>query len=362
MVFVSRFGRRFRLKGDGAHAVGLLPTEHAVLSHNMPLFLSAAGVWLPAAESRWDRPLRAPDLRFLPWSEIVSAASVGADVLVNGSVSVALPSAPAAAAAAARIRDLAASPPARRQAKAEALLAESCDLRGLGGVRERLGAPLARVSVLSTLLFLSLYAVLPLALFARPFQERSLVPLLLGTAIAYILAIAAAYAARKAIDPADGSGRAQMLLLLVLLPPGAAHVLGPLTRDLFARYDHLTVAAALLHPDDFRRVARREIARLAFSEIPAGNRDLADALGMRERAARRLLAQAGLDAESILGPPRKASPEAERYCPACEVEYVAGAIRCADCGIPLADFGGAAGSGVQESAVQESACAKSCPG
>src|SRR5512143_961641 len=101
VIFVSHFGRRFRLKGEGAQPVGLLPTGQAVLSHNLPLFLSAGGVHLPAAESRWDRPLRAADLRFLPWGEIVSAASDGQDVLINRTLSVALPSTAAAAGTAA---------------------------------------------------------------------------------------------------------------------------------------------------------------------------------------------------------------------------------------------------------------------
>ncbi len=361
LIFISRFGRRFRLKWDGAHAVGLLPTGQAVLSHNLPLFLSAGGVHLPAAESRWDRPLRPADLRFLPWGEIVSAASEGQDVLINRTLSVTLPSAAAAAGTAAAIRELAASPPARRRAKAEALLADAFDLRGLDGVRERLRTPLLGVSIASSLLFLSVYAVLPLALFARSFQGRSLAPLLLGMGLAYLLAIAAAFAARKAIDPEDAAGRAHLVLLLVLLPPGAAHVLGPLTRDLFARHDRLTVAAALLPPEDFRRLARQEMARFAFSDLPAGDGDLADYFRMRERAVRRLLGHAGVDAGGLLSPPRKESPESARYCPACEVEYLQGADRCADCGIPLADFEGGRESAVQDSD-QESACAKSSPG
>ena len=351
-IFVSHFGRRFRLKGDGAHAVGLLPTGQAVLSHNLPLFLSAGGVYLPSVESRWDRPLRAPDLLFIPWGGIASAASEGQDLLINGRLSVPLPSAAAAAGTAAAIRELMASPPAQRRAKAEARLADAFDLRSLDGLRERLRTRLLGVSILSSLLFLSVYAVLPLALFARSFQGRSLVPLLLGMAFAYVLVIATAFAARKAIDPDDASGRSHMVLLLVLLPPGAAHVMGPLTRDLFARYDRLTVAAALLPTKDFRRLARKEMTRFAFSEPPPGNDDLAESLGMRERAMRRLLDQAGVDAGRLLEPPRKESPEAERYCPACEVEYLGGADRCADCDIPLVDFGGA----------QESACANSSPG
>ncbi len=361
LIFVSIFGRRFRLGGEGVHAACLMPTGQAVLSHNLPLFLSGEGVHLPAAESRWDRPVRARDIRFVPWSEIVSAAASGADVLINGTISVALPSEAAAAQAASAIRILAQAAPAARSGKAEALLAGSYDLRALEGLRERVRTPLLGVAILSSLLFLCVYVVLPLGLFARPFQGRSIAPLLLGMALAYALAVAAAFAARKAIAPADSSGRARLVLLLVLLPPGAAHVLGPVTRDLFAGFDHLTIAAALLDRDAFRRLARREIARFAFAEVPPGDRALADALRMKERSARGLLAQAGLDAERILDPPRRESPAAERYCPACEVEYLEGAVRCADCGIPLADFAGADERRPGDAA-QESACAKSSPG
>jgi len=357
LIFISHRGRRFRLKGDGAHAVGLLPTGQAVVSHNLPLFLSAGGLHLPAVESRWDRPMRAADLRFLPWGEIVSAAAEGPELIINRTLSVTLPSAAAAAGTAAAIRELAGSPPARRRAKAEALLAAAFDLRGLDRVRERLRIPLLGVSIASSLLFLSVYAVLPLALFVRSFQGRSLAPLLLGMGLAYLLAVAAVVAASKTIDPEDASGRRRLVVLLVLLPPGAAHVLGPLTRDLFARHDPLTIAAALLPPEDFRRVARKEMARLAFSELAPGDSELADYFRMRERAVRRLLDQAGVDAGRILAPPRKDSPGSERYCPACEVEYLEGANLCADCGIPLADFGAD-----REFTAQESACAKSSPG
>jgi len=357
LLFVSHLGRRFRPAGDGAHAIGLLPTSRAVLSHNLPLFLSAGGIHLPAAESRWDRPLRPRDLRFLPWGEIVSVAAEGQDVLVNGTPSVALPTEAAAAATASAIREIAASAPSRRREKAEALIARSYDLEALAGLREAVRTPLLGVSVMSSLLFLCVYAVLPLALFAGSFRGRSLVPLLLAMAVAYVLAVAGACTARRAIDPDTAPGRAHLVLLLLLVPPGAAHVLGQLTRDLFARYDHLAVAAALASPGDFRRVARREMARFALSEVPPGDGELADALRMRERAARRLLAQAGLDADRILAPPRKQCPESERYCPACEVEYLGGADRCADCGIPLAGF-----EEGDRTRGQESACAKSSPG
>ncbi len=361
LIFVSLLGRRFRFGEEGPHAAGLLPTGWAVLSHDLPLFLSGEGVHVPVADSRRDPTVSARDVRFVPWDEVASVASTGADVLINGTISVALPSEAAAAQAASAIRALAEAAPATRSEIAEALLAESYDLRALEGLRERVRAPLLGVAILSSLLFLCVYAVLPLGLYATSFRGRSIAPLLVGTAIAYVLAVAAAFAARKAIDPADSSGRARLLVLLVLLPPGAAHVLGTVTRDLFARFDHLTVAAALLDPDAFRRLARREIARFAFAEIPPGDRALADALRMRERGVRHLLAQAGLDAERILAPPCKDTPAAVRYCPACEAEYLGGARRCADCGIPLADFGGPNGSAAQRSA-QESACAKSSPG
>lgn len=362
LVFISPLGRRFRLGKDGAHAVGLLPTGQAVLSHDLPLFLSGGGVHLPAAEFRWDRPLRPRDTRFLPWAEVVTVVPAGADVVINGSVSVALPSAAAAAWTAAAIRDVAASPPALRRGKAEALVARSHDLAALEHLRGELRLPLLGVAVASSLLFLSVYVVLPLALFAGPFRDRALAPLLLAIALAYVLSVAAASAARKAIDPGDRSGRAHLVVLLALLPAGAAHVLGPVTRDLFARFDHLTVAAALLDPRDFRRLARKELARLAFADIPAAGGDLADAVRMRERGARRLVACAGLDPDRIFDPPTRESPEAARYCPACEAEYLAGAHLCADCGIPLADFGSEIGQPAPEARSQESACAKPGPG
>ncbi len=360
-IFVSHFGRRYRPAGEGVHVVSLLPVSRAVLSHNVPLLLSPRGIHLPAAESRWDRPLRPQDLRFLSWDAIGSVTADGSDVFVNGNPALALPTAAAAAATAASLGEIAASPPARRGELAEAHVAASYDLAALSGAREAIRAPLLAASVASSLLFLCVFAVLPLALYARPFQGRSLAPVLLATAIAYVLAVAAACAARGAIDPQERPGRGQFVLLLVLVPPGAAHVLGPLTRTLFARYDHLALAAALAPPEDFRRMARREMARFALSEVPPGDAALADALRVRERAARRLLGEAGLDPEAILAAPRQVSPESERYCPACEAEYVGGADRCADCGVPLAAFGPADGA-TPGNRGQESACAKSVPG
>lgn len=362
LIFVSHLGRRFRLGKEGAHAVGLLPTGLAVSSHDLPLLFSAGGVHVPAAERHPDRPLRARDLRFLPWDAIASTESEGPLLLVNGSSAATLPSAAAAAGTAAAIREVSASPPGLRPAKAEALVAESFDLRSLRRVREKVRAPILCVSILSTLLFLSVYAILPLALFARPFRGSSPVPLLLAMALAYILAIAAAVAARRAIDPDDASGRARLVFLLVLLPPGAAHVLASLTRDLFARFDHLAVAAALLDGDDFRRLARKELARLAFVETGPDGGALGEAVRTRERAVRCLVAQAGLDAERLLAAPGKRSAESGRYCPACEAEYLEGAERCADCDIPLAGFDGSGVPAARDAVrgpVQESACAKS---
>ncbi len=86
-------------------------------------------------------------------------------------------------------------------------------------------------------------------------------------------------------------------------------------------------------------MARKEMARCVLSEVAPGDATLADALGIRERAVRCLMDRMGLDTDGIFAPPRQRSVGAERYCPACEAEYLKDAEACADCGIPLAGFG-----------------------
>ena len=284
-LIASAWGRRFRWRGPGWHLAGLLPTAE--------VFVVAA----PAGSA--------------------PAAPSGA--------------APAAAAAAAAGR-AATGPPMPITAEVEAI-------RGRRAVQAREASAL---SLAGAVVFVAGFVALPLAVYRR---DPTPAPAEAAVAVAALAWAAVVVLGARALRRGGASWSSTLSAVspALFFPPAAAHALSFLRRDAFRSSPTLAVAAVLLPPAEFRRLARRELRALDEADRRARiTTDVAPMADVDTRAARAeilaLLAAAGIDLgeATAADPPR--DPAAALFCPLCETEYRSGFTTCADCNAALIPF------------------------
>lgn len=183
--------------------------------------------------------------------------------------------------------------------------------------------------------FFLVFAAMPAVLYLVPPPSPWLAPLLAVTGVVYgtvlglatLAARAGAALRRRGISPPSG-----FLVSMIFSPPAAARAASSLARDLFQDFDPLAVAAVLLPRDELLRRVRAELHGAACAP-----EDLQGFWIARSAALRGMLDVLKIPREA-LAPPPKRDPEAESWCPVCDVEYRAGFAVCDDCSLPLVPF------------------------
>jgi hypothetical protein len=287
-LIASAWGRRFRWRGPGWHLVGLLPTAEVFL---------------------------------------VSAPEASDSAAPSGGAPAAAAAAPAAAAGRA-----ATGPPSPITAEVEATRA-----RRAVQAREALALSLAGAVV-----FVAGFVALPLAVYRR---DPTPGPAEAAVAVAALAWAAVVVLGARALRRAGATWGAILSALAPALffPPAAAHALSFLRRDAFRSSSPLAVAAALLAPEDFRRLARRELRALDEADRRARiTTDVAPTADVYTQAARAvilaLLSAAGIDPRAAVSADAPRDSLAALFCPLCETEYRTGFATCADCDAALVPF------------------------
>jgi hypothetical protein len=313
--------RRPRLLGAGLHLAGLSPLDRVTALLDLPFLAGAGRVFLIA-------PGRRPELAIVDGGDLVEVPAGalspvtrdGVQVRAGGRLAAVAPTPELAEALRARLEATARGEPSAPDAVADLAAARVIDRRTR---RWRVA-----LRALAALLALDLAVGFPVVAWA-PLGAALPAETLVAAAGALVLAIAAAGAALAA---AAGEGAARSLATgaALLLPWGAVRPLARAGRSAFRGLEPLAVLAALLPAAAFRELAGRELARIAASRErtpPA----VAPAWRDRERALEALLVAVGSCRADALAPP----PRAVAWCPVCRSEYVAAAVACVDCGVPL---------------------------
>ena len=264
LLLSSLTGRRFRLHRAGVYLTGILPIGRTFLTHDLPLWVTTAGLYYLPANSP------APQIADQPsdWQFI--------------------------------------------------------SFRGL--------------ELTGSLLFFGTFILLPLALYSPLKHHVQFNLLLVLIAAIYLATLILAFQSHRILYTDDRSGRAQFLLSLVFSPVNAIHAGGCLTKDLYSRFDYLTLCACFLSPETLGPLIRREAIRIDSRLSPAYSKDWNEFWQLKKGALNRLLKQIGVCMADIERAPEKQDPTAEWYCPACLTEYVKNAEICFDCGAALHKF------------------------
>lgn len=315
-LFVSLFGR-FRALGEGLHLAALTP------------WAISFSCFEPEICWHVDRVVVGRDETGVVPFAAMQALTVDRHWLsLAPGISLKAPSPPAAAALRDRLSALRDAAPSER---AEILSRQCAEAHDLEALRARLAAIerwSRRLRIVQTALFAAGFAGVPIFLYLRE-PATAPIEILVGLMLAlFIATLALGYNLLRACGSGRGAA-AQALSGFVLFPPGCLHMFALLGRPLLASFAPLTLAAALLPPDDFRTLARQKVRRLESTEAEGSfeKYQLQAVLG--------LIAARGLSREQVLEPPPASDATAVSYCPLCSEEYRKGFDWCAECGVRL---------------------------
>jgi len=339
LLFVSDLGKGFRLKEAGLHLVGLLPVSQTIASHNLPLCFTSNGVHTVADGHQYKSGLyEAKDFHFIPYHDLITIETDGKAVKINGKVSIKTPSGVIARHIMGLIQDLKGLRPSKRRKKIQSFLTKATDLQEIETLRTAYSNPILYLKILSSVLFTYTFIVLPLALYSELYLHINFFGLLVSMALNYLLIIILAYFAHQKIYRAKFRHRVYSLISIILSPFTAVHVLNNLTRDIYARFDHLAVAAELLPSSAFQDLMRKELYRITYTKARNENSPLVEFWNLRENSLHALLAKVGISTQKLLVAPKKQDESATSYCPLCGAEYMTEFDRCSDCGVELKEF------------------------
>jgi hypothetical protein len=278
------------------------------------------------------------DFDFIDLKEVNQVKNDGAEVKINGSPFIKVPSPLFAETLAARIWDMAHSDPESRYQKMERFLNETTDRKELKPLKEKYAKHFALLKILCAIFSVNLLILLPLTLYTELSLSVHLPLLFSGLGLIYLIILTVAYWTHRQLYPKQVRQRGLMILSAVFSPITTIHILHHLTRDLYHRFDSLTVAAELLERDDFKDQMRKELQRIHYLRARGVDESLNQFLDLRERTLETLRNDLGIPLEEISAAPQRQDPLAVSYCPLCGIEYRSGFDTCSDCQAPLREY------------------------
>jgi hypothetical protein len=339
LLLSSLTGRRFRLHRAGVYLTGILPIGRTFLTHDLPLWVTTAGLYYLPANSPAPQIADQPsDWQFISFRDLNSLQAEGKRVTLNGDAKIKLPSADSARRWVALIQKLQHHARCDRANRIGVLLGQTQRIARLLRLKKIHAKVLSGLELTGSLLFFGTFILLPLALYSPLKHHVQFNLLLVLIAAIYLATLILAFRSHRVLYLGDRSGRAQFLLSLVFSPVNAIHAGGCLTKDLYSRFDYLTLCACFLSPETLGPLIRREAIRIDSRLSPAYSKDWNEFWQLKKGALNRLLKQIGVCMADIKRAPEKQDPTAEWYCPACLTEYVKNAEICFDCGAALNKF------------------------
>jgi hypothetical protein len=228
--------------------------------------------------------------------------------------------------------------PSEREEKIRASLSDSFDLEAVKKIATSNSKSFAIIKTLSSYLFVLVFFVLPLVLYLNLAKYVNLNALVICISLFYFLLLIAAFLALKKICRFDNDLRSHTLLSIIFSPVNAIHVIRYLTKDLYFRFNYLTLAAYFMPRDSFKELAGKEIFLTEYYENQIDRQDWRKILKLKKELLQSLLVKCEISLDEISTPPEKQDQTAVYYCPFCMAEYKEKRHNCIDCGVVLKEF------------------------
>jgi hypothetical protein len=320
---------RARLLRSGLHLSGLSPFDERIDAHDLPFLAGSRHVFFFDPRRRSEPALvAASDLEAVERSALAPVTREGSKICSRRRTVLIAPGSRWADRLRGELAALAAGAPLPDRPAPDALAAARA-LRA----RERpfilAGRAVAALAAVTTFVLAPLSAYGPVS-FLLPAGA------VLSALAAHVLAGAAIAGALSRASGETLGGSLVSALHLVAWPIGGLRPLAHASRALLRSFDAATVAAVVLAPADFGRLAAREIRRARLSR-DVTDPELASAWDARVANLSALLAAAGVAEAEVSAPPQR-SVGAGAWCPICEAQYRPGYDRCSDCMVATLPF------------------------
>ena len=339
LLFISELGRGYKLQKTGLRLAGLSPFCQYFISHYLHLYFTREGVYFVADKQNFERPVyKEEDFRFISFYDISNVLVESKDVKINEDVLIKTPSPLNAKYLEKLVREFILLKPAEREEKVNGLFSEATDLQRLKSIRAEHSKSFYLLKFLSTVLFALTFIVLPLTIYTALFSYLKLSHLLFLILAIYFILTTTAWHFHKRIYIDEIRQRIYLLLSIIFSPVTTMHVLNNLYKDLYVKFDYLTIAAMLLPPQEFKNIMKSELYRLAYAKDHCNNPGLNETWSSRESNLRALLVKAGVSIQEIWNSSGRKDKSAASYCPLCAAEYRKDFGMCDDCNIRLINY------------------------
>ena len=334
-LLVANFGKRFKVKRPGIRLIGILPTAKAILLTNIRVYFTKIAIYILEDDIPSDNLISEINhYNSLEYKDITEVRTDGKDVTINGEKLIKTQSPIMAGQLSKIIESLKISDPSERGKKIKGFLEKTINLEEIRLINTNHQKIFLWLEILCILLFVFWFIELPILLYSNLFFFPTIYILLSYIAILYVLIIVLSIFAERRIYQNRRKG-SFALLSLILSPVSAINAVSSFTRDIYAEFDYLAVAAELLPQNSFKGLIGTELARVSNLRNLAHNSDLEEYWRIKEECLHNLLAKVGVPLEEIFTAPQKRDVSAETYCPVCNAEYRSGFNSCSDCGVPL---------------------------
>ncbi|HZR15698.1 MAG TPA: hypothetical protein VFE51_00100 [Verrucomicrobiae bacterium] len=321
------------------------PLGTLLASHSFPLSISLDGVLAYVPPSIDPARRGAQSGQFFSFEEIRSVEAAAKKVRINGKLLLTAASPVSAASLAAIIDRLRKLPATERRRAIEREIESSFDIKELKGRWNEFRSETRGLRLNANLLFLYLFAIIPLALWR--FGLSFAWPWLLAGLLACTLTIALRFhRAHKRFFPEAEDERFTHFIILLLSPASTVRARDLLTRPLLERFHPVAIAQVLGSAPAFEQLAAQFLRELRFPALPLCPRSepIAQATERHSRefllrALEAFLKRNGCRPEKLLRPPLRSDPHSRSYCPRCHSQFTVLEGSCQDCGgITLSPF------------------------
>ena len=355
VAFASWTGKRFRPRFPGSvmgntrggflFSKPLPPLGIVLLNQPFPVSISSATVF--ACSSTCLNSIGRPEqtARLLRLDDLRDITTVGRELRVNGALLLKAISPFTARHIAGVLNRLHKLPEPDRAAAVRTVIEDSLDADAVSKRFDEYRARSRRLRVLSNVLFVYLFLLVPPLLWQFGFGKFGLG--LLAGMLAQSAVIAVLFRrAHATLYPGADEERFKPFLTMMLAPPAAIRAADILARHLVENAHPLAVARALSSPETFRRLSRQVLIDLRHPLLPVC--PTRDALAaeteeqfrtMMHAAVSAFVRKSGLNPDELTAAPQPAESGNQSYCPRCGAQFLMIEGVCRDCGDrPLEPF------------------------
>jgi len=338
-IIGTLIGRRFNLKKNGIHLVGLLPNSQMYLAQNLPAVFTTDGMYyVPFGALNGIGIYRPGDFSFLPYKESGRLEIDEKSLKFNDDIIIKGPSNLYLRKLLGFLRRLASAKPRDRDSIIGNFVSKSYDVDEVKKIRKAGAARLLYLHLATYILFTLVFILTPLTIYSDLYLYINIYILVGYILIVYLFVLFyVGWLNKKLFDPDRGIRRLNFFSL-ILSPVNSIHASAYITKNLYHAFGLAALAAVFVSKNSFKELARKElfsIKKLQTAESPAGWKEY---LEKKEAHLLKTMTAAAVTLDEILAPPEKRDEGAGKYCPICLTEYTRGPSICSDCETDLEDF------------------------